>query len=70
MPCDRHFDSANSLASHLKTKLHRKQLKLLAEPAFTQAEAELGVGRGVDNRQRTPREPVNAPGPSGMAVDA
>ena len=44
IPCSRHFVGAGDLANHLATKGHRKRGKLLAQPMYTQAEADAGAG--------------------------
>ena len=41
---DRHFMDAKSLAAHKKTKAYKKQLKLLKEKQYTQAEADEAAG--------------------------
>lgn len=45
--CDRYFINAVTLGIHLKTKAHRKRVKLLKEAPYSQAEADAagGVGR-------------------------
>ncbi|TIA83313.1 hypothetical protein E3P98_00849 [Wallemia ichthyophaga] len=44
--CARYFESDVSLSAHQKTKVHRRRLKNLKEPAYTQAEADAAVGLG------------------------
>ena len=40
---------AKALASHLKTKVHKKRVKLINEQQYTQKEAEEAAGMGTDN---------------------
>jgi bud site selection protein 20 len=42
--CSRHFISAAVLEAHSKTRDHRRMLKLVAEPQYTQREADAGAG--------------------------
>ncbi|TIC41721.1 bud site selection-related protein [Wallemia mellicola] len=51
--CARYFESDVALKGHSKTKVHRRRLKDLKEPAYTQAEADAAVGLGVDKTQRS-----------------
>ncbi|KKO74856.1 zinc finger protein [Vairimorpha ceranae] len=44
MECDRFFISENSLASHLKTKVHKKRIKELKDVIHTQRHAEMAAG--------------------------
>lgn len=54
--CARYFESEVALKAHWKTKVHKRRLKDLKEPAYTQAEADAAVGLGVDKRQRNPSD--------------
>ncbi|KAI8923113.1 hypothetical protein BC831DRAFT_472589 [Entophlyctis helioformis] len=48
--CARHFISAEALAEHKTTKLHKKRVKVLAtEEPYTQKDAELAAGLTTDN---------------------
>ena len=49
--CARYFESDVALSGHKKTKVHRRRLKDLKQPAYTQAEADAAVGLGVDKTQ-------------------
>lgn len=42
--CSRHFVRRGDLDAHLATKGHKKRLKLLAQPMYTQKEADAGAG--------------------------
>ncbi|VDK79215.1 unnamed protein product [Litomosoides sigmodontis] len=42
--CARYFIDEKSLNSHRSSKVHRRQLKRLREPVYTQHEAEKSVG--------------------------
>ncbi len=42
--CSRPFVSAPVLADHEKTKAHKRQVRLAAEPQYSKAEAEAGAG--------------------------
>ncbi|CAL8290253.1 zinc finger protein 593 [Gadus morhua] len=44
--CARYFVDMRSLKEHFKTKIHKKQLRLLREEPYTQAEAERAAGMG------------------------
>ena len=37
--CDRHFIDAGNLSRHVKTKAHKKRLKILKEEQYTEKEA-------------------------------
>ncbi|KAJ3040381.1 Bud site selection protein 20 [Rhizophlyctis rosea] len=49
LQCARYFTTAASLNDHIKTKLHKKRLKVLKEEPYTQKEAERAAGLGTDN---------------------
>jgi len=44
VPCARAFVSAAVLADHERTKPHRKRVRVVAEPQYTQREADAGAG--------------------------
>ena len=44
VPCARHFVSADVLALHCTAKVHKKRLRVVAEPQYTHAEADAGAG--------------------------
>lgn len=46
IPCSRVFINAQALGEHEKTKPHKKRLKLIAEPQYTQEEADAAAGLG------------------------
>ncbi|BGP17875.1 hypothetical protein JCM10213_008328 [Rhodosporidiobolus nylandii] len=48
VPCARYFADDVSLQTHLKTKVHKRQLKKLAEEPYTIEESRRAVGLGVD----------------------
>ena len=45
VPCARSFTTEVVLAGHLRTKPHKRMMKLVAEPQYTQKEADAGGGR-------------------------
>jgi bud site selection protein 20 len=53
--CSRPFVSAAVLADHERTKPHKRQVRLAAEPTYGKAEAEAGAGSsssyGANGRQ-------------------
>ena len=48
----RYCETEIALKAHLKSKVHKRRLKELKQPAYTLREAEQSAGLGVDNRQR------------------
>ncbi|KAL3656583.1 hypothetical protein V7S43_018581 [Phytophthora oleae] len=54
-PCGRHFIDAKSRDVHLKTKVHKRRLKDVAQKQYTQNEAMQGAGKGVETY--TPAHP-------------
>lgn len=44
LPCARHFISNDVLRLHLASKVHKKRVKVVAEPQYTQREADAGAG--------------------------
>ncbi|KAF3908459.1 hypothetical protein ABW21_db0203117 [Orbilia brochopaga] len=48
-PCAKFLESLHALAHHQRSKAHKKRVKLLKEPAYSHAEADAAVGRGIDN---------------------
>lgn len=50
---DRYFETDASLQSHWRSKVHKRRLKQLREPAYTIEEAELAAGLGRDTRRAT-----------------
>ncbi|OWZ18005.1 hypothetical protein PHMEG_0007977 [Phytophthora megakarya] len=47
-PCGRHFIDAKTRDVHLKTKVHKRRLKDVAQKQYTQNEAMQGAGKGVE----------------------
>lgn len=45
VPCARTFISEAVLQGHLRSKPHKRMAKIVAEPQYTQAEADAGAGR-------------------------
>ena len=43
VPCGRHFSDENTLQIHQNTKDHKRRLKDLSQPQYTQTEAEFGA---------------------------
>ncbi|KAK8865611.1 hypothetical protein IAR55_000755 [Kwoniella newhampshirensis] len=56
--CAKYYETELALKTHHKSKVHRRRLKELKEPAYTLAEAERAAGLGVDNKQRGVEEVV------------
>lgn len=50
--CSRHFISTEALATHTKTKVHKRRMKALKDEPYSQKEAELAAGLGTDNKRR------------------
>jgi len=44
LPCARHFINEKVLMEHKTSKPHKRMLKLVAQPQYTQKEAEAGAG--------------------------
>jgi len=44
VPCARHFSSDIVLRLHMRSKPHKKRLKLVAEEQYTHKEADAGAG--------------------------
>ncbi|WVQ85719.1 hypothetical protein IAT38_007885 [Cryptococcus sp. DSM 104549] len=69
--CAKYYETDIALKAHLKTKVHRRRMKELKEPAYTVAESERAAGLGSDNRQRGVEEVVKKmEGMDGMSVEA
>ncbi|KAG9034793.1 Bud site selection protein 20 [Tulasnella sp. JGI-2019a] len=49
--CARYFETDVALKGHWKTKVHKKRLKELKEPAYTIEEAERAGGLGREERR-------------------
>ncbi|KAJ0401251.1 hypothetical protein P43SY_010975 [Pythium insidiosum] len=47
-PCGRHFVDEKTRDVHLKTKVHKRRMKDVAQKQYTQKEAEAGAGRSVE----------------------
>ncbi|GAB9466452.1 Elmo domain-containing protein b [Globisporangium polare] len=47
-PCGRHFIDAKTRDVHLKTKVHKRRLKDVAQQQYTQKEADAGAGKTVE----------------------
>lgn len=55
--CDRHFVTAEDLATHLSGKQHKRQIKKIQFGGFTPQDAEAAAGRGaVDNGAKILRD--------------
>ncbi|PWA01439.1 hypothetical protein BB558_002462 [Smittium angustum] len=50
--CNKHFVDNTSVLKHKGSKVHKRRLKQLRVPAYTQAEAEMGAGMGVGNETK------------------
>ena len=60
----RYFETDHALRSHWKTKVHKRRLKQLKEPAYTIEESERAAGLGREQRQ------PNLTLPEPMAISA
>lgn len=47
-PCGRHFIDAKTRDVHLKTKVHKRRMKDVAQQQYTQKEADAGAGKTVE----------------------
>ncbi|WVR05594.1 hypothetical protein IAU60_002613 [Kwoniella sp. DSM 27419] len=50
--CGKYYETDVALKTHKKSKVHRRRLKELRDPAYNITEAERAAGLGTDNRQR------------------
>ncbi|WOO84409.1 Zinc finger protein bud20 [Vanrija pseudolonga] len=58
--CAKYYESERALATHTKSKVHKRRLKELKEGAYTSQEAERVSGKTApDNRQRGVEEVVS-----------
>ena len=55
LPCSRYFADAHALTTHLRTKLHKRRMKLLEEEPYTIEESRRAAGMGVDKGAFTAR---------------
>jgi bud site selection protein 20 len=60
LECARYFVDMTSLQGHLKSKVHKRRLKELAEPPYTQKEAEAAAGMGSYNMTAKPSKTIRA----------
>jgi hypothetical protein len=52
IPCARHFVDGMTLAIHCASKVHKKRVKVVAEPQYTQKEADAGAGMSATDTAR------------------
>lgn len=70
MECAKYYESALALKTHAKSKVHKRRLKELRDPAYTVEESQRAAGSsGSDNRQRGVEDIVRRFESSGMATD-
>lgn len=50
VPFDRYFETDHALRSHWRTKVHKRRVKQLREPAYTIEESERAAGLGRELR--------------------
>ncbi|ODN84052.1 hypothetical protein, variant [Cryptococcus amylolentus CBS 6039] len=50
--CAKYYESDLALKNHTKSKVHRRRLKELKEPAYTIGESERAAGLGTDDKQK------------------
>ena len=60
--CARHFISIEAKEEHVKTKLHKKRLRLLRDAPYTQTEADAAAGLGTYVRPVRKEVPVTSLG--------
>ena len=58
LPCDRFFMNGNDLEKHERSKPHKKRLKLLLEPQYSQSEADAAGGLGSYQAPDVPVYPM------------
>ncbi|RXW21158.1 hypothetical protein EST38_g4709 [Candolleomyces aberdarensis] len=51
--CAKYYETDNALKSHWKSKVHKRRLKELKEPAYTIEESERAAGLGRENKRAT-----------------
>ncbi|KAF8882208.1 hypothetical protein CPB85DRAFT_1233683 [Mucidula mucida] len=51
--CAKHYETDVALKSHWKSKVHKRRVKQLKEPAYTIEEAEMAAGLGRETRRPT-----------------
>ena len=51
--CHRYYETDAALQSHWKSKVHKRRVKALQEPAYTIEEAERAAGLGRENKRAT-----------------
>jgi len=58
--CAKYFETDHALRSHWRTKVHKRRLKELKEPAYTIEESERAAGLGRESRRPnvTPSDPM------------
>ncbi|EIW72703.1 hypothetical protein TREMEDRAFT_19744, partial [Tremella mesenterica DSM 1558] len=56
--CSRYCETEIALKAHLKSKVHKRRLRELKQPAYTVEESQQAAGLGVDKRQRGVEEVV------------
>lgn len=49
--CSRYYETDIALQSHWKSKIHKRRLKQLREPAYTIEESERAAGLGRETRR-------------------
>ncbi|EAU89908.2 hypothetical protein CC1G_08390 [Coprinopsis cinerea okayama7 len=52
--CAKYFETDNALQSHWRSKVHKRRLKQLKEPAYTIEESEMAAGLGRENKRPLP----------------
>ncbi|KAJ9106341.1 hypothetical protein QFC21_001487 [Naganishia friedmannii] len=57
--CAKYYETDVALKTHLKSKVHRRRLKNLREPAYTIEESERAVGLGRDNGKDSMNAAIN-----------
>lgn len=49
IPCAKYFETNHALTEHKRGKVHKRRLRDLKHPPYTQKEAEAAAGLGTDN---------------------
>ncbi|KAF5332180.1 hypothetical protein D9611_008053 [Ephemerocybe angulata] len=65
--CAKYYETDNALKSHWKSKVHKRRLKELKEPAYTIEESERAAGLGRESKRPSTATIPDADGDAVMA---
>ncbi|KAK7687668.1 hypothetical protein QCA50_008883 [Cerrena zonata] len=68
--CAKHYETDAALVSHWKSKVHKRRVKALKEPAYTIEEAERAAGLGRETKKATLSTDAQPIPPSSILSDA